>query len=233
MELCPPDPHYPWDVGPPLTTTCKSIDNKELATIRDVDEYPRAGEPIRPPAGSLFAAHSKDNAICGSFSAPFGAFSLPAEASQIEPAIQTPDDVPPEYDGRKPISKLVFDINNDGKKEVVYVFEESTTFRQAEFYFVDAESNGKFDVVLPNYWVGGSDDTNYTILDGTGPWWEPELPTFATRYMHLRPFQLQGTTYFLVSSAASDTMHWFVILRIQNNYQATTMCVFQIVQEHY
>lgn len=233
---------------------CEVTPNAELPTERDVLEFPGPGDPQPPPAGSVETLFARDREFCSRFPQTTGELDLPSDAELIEPLRSW------DYEFAGQYGRYDVDINNDGSAETVVGLHSRTHYRDGDIYFVytdgvvpepeiarHASSELAYartaDRILPHYWVDSAgiaekqfaqydrNNSNYEAKSAKAPWWdEDDRPIFSLRYLYLRPFRYGDSTYFLTSSL---TGHWYMVLRPEPDFQATEMCIFQIVQERY
>ncbi len=186
---------------------CELTPEDMLLTERDSIEFPSSNERARPPAGSLATLFAKDDQFCAQFpllSIPRGRdtdniwprIGLPSEAQPVEATGSSPY----EYSGS--YQQYDFDIDNDGKKEIVIGLHARTHYRDGDIYFVYTDEkipNPTVDrigstqselayaeaakQIVPQDWsdhVGKEDESmkdylakgEYSVRNVGAPWWD-------------------------------------------------------------
>ncbi|MBI3432489.1 MAG: hypothetical protein HY018_09795 [Hydrogenophilales bacterium] len=235
---------------------CAFTPNSKLVKQRDSLEFPRPGDPVRPPAGSLAVLYAKDKNLCKQFEILGEPKGRPGD--NIWPKIGLPANAEPIESNAFGEEQYTFDINNDGKTESVIALHSRSHMQDGDSYFVfedgkfplaDADQASqlpieKAAVRIPDYWADAKHDGNnqpgkgrdptYTVRSVGAPWWDTgDLPVFVLRYWYLWPFRYRQSTYFLTWSQEADKQHWYTVVRTEPDYSVTEMCVFQIVQVRY
>lgn len=127
------------DVTKNAKEVCNIFRGAKLAKNRDIREYP-GSTAAQPEAGTVVIEHGKSSPLCKAminkkrtdFSRPEWTVELPSEADTNFSTAG--DHGSGERSGN--FSKKLFDIDNDGNKEVIYGFHTSGRARDADTYFV-------------------------------------------------------------------------------------------------
>lgn len=255
LVLCSKKTEQAGDVPENAAESCEAIPGSRLAKKRDLAEYP-VSTAKQPKAGTVVIEHGQDSAICkGMIKKESSDFGLAAWT--VEPPFNADSDFSDaqdhglyEYSGH--FSRNQFDIDNDGKAEVVYGFHPSNHAHDADIYFV---SSGK---ELDGQWPSLSE----TVLWKDSPYVFPNahghcqnLPcgqkdedgeltlqnysesgsrlSYRFRYLHVRPFVWQGATYFLLQSMDSSTRHISAVLKPMKRSRLEEVCIFRTVSGNY
>lgn len=223
---------------------CSFTPKNKLSKKRDNVEYPLTDQRQPPLVGTVVTFYEKEKLFCelfgkqgsqNEFKDEFPSYLLPPTGYE---SVGDPGAIN-EY------TFIHFDANNDGQEDNILVRharshpEDSDTFylygsqripeepqdlttdSRESFYRLSAAR------IFPDSWG------TWTKL-AKAPWWDPlDKPEFRPQYLYLWPFRWQSVTYFMTGSAELNKAHWHLILRPEQNYSSTAMCVFQIVRERY
>lgn len=203
----PPDVLTQEEQPDELKERCELTPNDMLLTERDSLEFPSSNERARPPAGSLATLFAKDDQFCAQF--PLLPIPRGRNIDNIAPRIGLPSDAQPvEATGSSPYEysgsyqQYDFDIDNDGKKEIVIGLHARTHARDGDIYFVYADEkipDPRVDTagytqselayaeaakqIFPQDWsepVGNEDQSiqyyldrgEYSVKNAGAPWWD-------------------------------------------------------------
>lgn len=243
------------DVPANEAESCEVIPRPGSAKKRDLAEYP-VSTSKQPEAGTVVIEHGQDAAICKSMIKK-GRSELGLAAWTVELPFNADSDFSDAqdhglYESSGHFSRNQFDIDNDGKAEIVYGFHPSNHAHDADIYFV---SSGK---ELDDQWPSLSE----TVLWKHSPYVFPNthghcqtLPCgqkdedgeltlqnysergsrlpYRFRYLHVRPFVWQGATYFLLQSMDSSTQHISAVLKPMKRSKLEEVCIFRRIAGNY
>jgi hypothetical protein len=255
MVVCSKKIDEPLDTPPEnVPETCKVIPKLQLARSRDLAEYPIAATARAEP-GSIVIEQGKDPILCKAMireqRTEFGRAAwfveLPPDADGNLAEVE--DHGLYEYSGH--FSKNLFDIDNDGKPEVIYGFHPSNHAHDADIYFV---SSGKeLDAQWPllsetvlwkespyvfpnahgrcqNHACGRQDEDGQLTLQSYS---QGDRVSYRFRYLHVHPFIWQGSTYFLLKSLDSTTRDISAVVKPVKDLKLEETCVFRTVVDNY
>jgi hypothetical protein len=179
---------------------------------------------------------------------------FPEGVQLILPAI-APTDFSHDY------SVYSFDVNNEGQPRTVLHYQMQYTHVVSDYFLI--YKNGEKPIhsndwintasrVFPIFWSDKSGETEHQFVQDisdhvahdygsyqfkhvVSPWWDKEnsLEEFDLGWTNMWPFRYENVTYFLMISRLDGFYQWRVILRPEKNYEATEMCIFQIVQPNF
>jgi hypothetical protein len=239
---------------------CEFTPNSKLTTDRDAQEFPSAIDRQRPPAGSIATLFAKNEEFCSLFPDISGRrIDLPGEAEPIEADASPTHEHIGGYerytfdinnDGKADTVIGLHSQTHYRDGDIYFVYSDGSVpqptvdrreHTQSELVYAKAATR-----ILPHYWADYTgaaekqfaekdrDDAAYVVKSVGAPWWDSDdKPVFRFRYLYLRPFRYQDSTYFLTSSQEADARHWYTVLRPEPDFHVTEMCVFQIVRERY
>lgn len=257
MVLCSKKIDNPLDTAPEsVAESCETIPGSRLAKNRDLAEYP-VSTATRPEVGTVVIEHGKDTALCrdmlkakrNEFGRAKWTVDLPADANRGLSDAQ--DHGLYEYSGH--FSRNLFDIDNDGKTEVVYGFHPSNHAHDADTYFVSPGK--KLDAVWPtisetDLWkdrpyvfpnshghcqtqpCGQADEDGELRLQSPSEK-EGKGIAYRFRYLHVGPFVWQGSTYFLLQSSDSSTQLISAVVKPTKGSKLEEVCIFRTVDDNY
>jgi hypothetical protein len=201
-------------------------------------------DPVAP--GALAAEKAADPAFCRLFREADRGVALPEAARAVEASSTWSYEYAGQY------ARYDFDIDNDGKSDAVVGLHAYTHYRDGDVYFVfdqgtvvpvaampgnrprDEGSERAFERaatrIVPHAWVGAQralvdadEDDASLVARNAG-----QQLAFRVRYLHLSPFRLDGTTYFISSSEEPALSRWVGVFRPEPGNRISQVCLFHL-----
>jgi hypothetical protein len=243
MQVCT-KPEYPAD-GQEDVEDCEDHKAANLAQTTDVKEFP--SDPDTPPQGSIVVAHAEDPEFCGRMIVP-GSDAYGVADWRIDFPKPLDRDLQLWPTDGSSYTRNRFDIDNDGREEVVYGYHPMSRMNDFDVYFA---SPGQ---AVDDAWPKSERQVNkltspyafpfrFRTCDGRtcGPDEAGEIalqhvqkddaaPSWDTRYVHAQPFVFNGVTYFYLSAMGDDELSAIVK---PHPTALDEVCIFRAIPQNF